>query len=399
MEPKKIPLSTTVMLVLLAVIATFNITLYVSREYYDNALGNVTAQSEDYKKLDEIKTIIDKYFVGDFDQEYLIEGASAGLVAALGDKWSGYFDAESYKLMEESSSNRYTGVGITVGFDKDLQAYVVTDVAAGSSAQEAGIGPTDIIKAVGTMEVSGISQNELVSMVRGEINSTVDMTVVKQDGTEKVYTLTRKEVYTPDITTKLLDNIGYIRINAFDTGVEKEFDEALKTLTEKGAKGFIFDVRMNGGGYAHVMADMLDKLLPEGNIISMTSKDGKTDEERSDADCIKVPMAVLVNEYSISAAEFFAAAIQEYGVGTVIGEHTGGKGFAQTTIPLSDGSAVNISTYRYYTPKGNSLADVGVAPDIEVVMPDETLARFYTLKPEEDNQLQKAIEVLQPKLK
>ena len=399
MEQKKIPVSTTVMLVFLAVIATFNITLYVANEHYNRALGNMEPQSEDYKKLDEIKTIVDKYFVGDYDPNYLIEGASAGLVAALGDKWSGYFDAESYVLMQESSSNKYTGVGVTVGFDKELQAYVVTNVTPGTSAEESGIVPTDIIKAVGKTEVSNLSQNELVSMVRGEINTTVDVTIVKQDGSEKVHTLTRKEVYTPDITTKLLGEVGYIRINAFDTGVDKEFEEALASLTEKGAKAFVFDVRMNGGGYAHVMADMLDKLLPEGNIISMTSKDGKTEEERSDADCIKVPMAVLVNEYSISAAEFFAAAIQEYGVGTVIGEHTGGKGFAQTTIPLSDGSAVNISTYRYYTPKGNSLADVGVAPDVEIVMPTETLARFYSLKPEEDNQLQKAIEVLTPKIK
>ena len=202
-----------------------------------------------------------------------------------------------------------------------------------------------------------------------------------------------------DITSKMLENdIGFIRIDAFDNGAEKEFDTHLDELIEKGAKGLIFDVRVNGGGYANVMSKMLDRLLPSGMIISMTSKDGQVQENMSDEACIKLPMAVLTNKYSISAAEFFAAAIQEYGVGTVVGEATGGKGYAQTSMPLSDGSALNISTYRYYTPKGNSLAGTGVTPDVEVVLPEEALYNFSSLTYEEDTQLQKAVEVLMPKV-
>ena len=196
----------------------------------------------------------------------------------------------------------------------------------------------------------------------------------------------------------LENNIGFIRIDALDNGAEKEFDTHLDELVNKGAKALIFDVRVNGGGYANVMSKMLDRLLPSGMIISMTSKDGVTQENVSDENCIGLPMAVLTNKYSISAAEFFAAAIQEYGVGTIVGEATGGKGYAQTTMPLSDGSALNISTYRYYTPKGNSLTDIGVTPDIEVALSADALYTFYSLTDEEDTQLQKAIEVLLPKV-
>ena len=193
-------------------------------------------------------------------------------------------------------------------------------------------------------------------------------------------------------------NIGFIRIDAFDKGAEQEFETHLQSLVDAGAKALIFDVRVNGGGYADVMSEMLDKLLPKGMIISMTDKNGNTDENYSDDECVGLPMAVLTNRYSISAAEFFAAAIQEYGVGTVVGEKTGGKGYAQTMMPLSDGSALNISTYRYYTPKGNTLAETGVTPDVEVALEEEKLQDFYSLEKEEDTQLQKAIEILLPQI-
>ena len=193
-------------------------------------------------------------------------------------------------------------------------------------------------------------------------------------------------------------NIGFIRIDAFDKGAEQEFETHLQSLVDAGAKALIFDVRVNGGGYADVMSEMLDKLLPKGMIISMTDKNGNTHENYPDDECVGLPMAVLTNRYSISAAEFFAAAIQEYGVGTVVGEKTGGKGYAQTMMPLSDGSALNISTYRYYTPKASTLPETGVTPDVEVALEEEKLQDFYSLEKEEDTQLQKAIEILLPQI-
>lgn len=400
MRKKRITVPGALMLMFLAVITTLNITLYIASDYYSTKLGDIQADEKTYEKFAEVSAIVDKYFVGDYEKDKLLDGAISGYVTSLGDKWSGYYTAEEYKLISDSSNNKYAGVGITVSYDTAKNMYTITALADDGPAQAAGIGINDHIKAVEGKEVSSVPQNELVSMVRGEIGTSVTLTIVKKDGSEQNYTLKRQEIYTPDITSRMLqNNIGFIRIDAFDNGAEKEFETHLDKLIKDGAKALIFDVRINGGGYANVMSKMLDKLLPKGMIISMTSKDGKTEENMSDENCITLPMAVLTNQYSISAAEFFAAAIQEYGVGVVVGEKTGGKGYAQTTMPLSDGSALNISTYRYYTPKGKSLAGVGVTPDVEVSLSQEALSKFYSLEPSEDTQLQKAIEIITPKIK
>lgn len=399
MNKKRITLPTALMLMFLAVITTANITLYVAADYYGTRLGNLQASEEKYSKFAEVSSIVEKYFVGEYDEEELMDGAISGYVSALGDKWSGYYTAEEYKLINDDNNNKYAGVGITVSYDTEKDIYTITALTDEGPAQQAGIGINDIIRAVEGKELEGVSQNELVSMVRGEVGTEVTLTIEKQSGEVKDYTLERQEIYTPDITSEMLEgNIGFIRIDAFDKGAEQEFETHLQSLVDAGAKALIFDVRVNGGGYADVMSEMLDKLLPKGMIISMTDKNGNTDENYSDDECVGLPMAVLTNRYSISAAEFFAAAIQEYGVGTVVGEKTGGKGYAQTMMPLSDGSALNISTYRYYTPKGNTLAETGVTPDVEVALEEEKLQDFYSLEKEEDTQLQKAIEILLPRI-
>ena len=399
MNKKRITLPTALMLMFLAVITTANITLYVAADYYGTRLGNLQASEEKYSKFAEVSSIVEKYFVGEYDEEELMDGAISGYVSALGDKWSGYYTAEEYKLINDDNNNKYAGVGITVSYDTEKDIYTITALTDEGPAQQAGIGINDIIRAVEGKELEGVSQNELVSMVRGEVGTEVTLTIEKQSGEVKDYTLERQEIYTPDITSEMLEgNIGFIRIDAFDKGAEQEFETHLQSLVDAGAKALIFDVRVNGGGYADVMSEMLDKLLPKGMIISMTDKNGNTDENYSDDECVGLPMAVLTNRYSISAAEFFAAAIQEYGVGTVVGEKTGGKGYAQTMMPLSDGSALNISTYRYYTPKGNTLAETGVTPDVEVALEEEKLQDFYSLEKEEDTQLQKAIEILLPQI-
>jgi carboxyl-terminal processing protease len=187
------------------------------------------------------------------------------------------------------------------------------------------------------------------------------------------------------------NNVGYLYIDSFETNVEKEFAEKLNGLVDRGVKGLIFDVRFNNGGYVTVMKNMLDLLLPEGTVISMVDKAGDSRELKSDASAIELPMVVITNEYSISAAEFFAAALQEYGVATVVGDKTGGKGYAQTLFELKDGSSLNLSVYKYYTPKGISLVGKGVTPDIEISLSEEDFINFYSLTVEQDTQLQAAI--------
>ena len=192
---------------------------------------------------------------------------------------------------------------------------------------------------------------------------------------------------------QMLDgSVGYIRIENFHDGAAAQFQSTLDGLLADGAQALVIDVRHNGGGRVKEMSEALDPLLPEGTIMTLRTKDGDETVYSSDADMIDLPIAVLIDDQSISAAEFFAAALQEYDRATLVGTHTTGKGRAQQTFELSDGSAVNLSVEEYFTPNGNSLANVGIAPDIEVTLTEEQQADFYFLTPEDDPQLQKAVE-------
>ena len=190
------------------------------------------------------------------------------------------------------------------------------------------------------------------------------------------------------------DTVGYLRIENFHEGAAAQFQTALDDLLDAGAQALVIDVRHNGGGRVVEMSEMLDPLLPEGTIMTLRTKDGTETVYESDAEMLDLPLAVLVDAQSISAAEFFAAALQEYDRATLVGTHTTGKGRAQQTIELSDGSAVNLSVEEYFTPQGESLADVGIAPDVEVALSDEQAADFYFLDPQDDPQLQQAAALL-----
>ena len=296
----------------------------------------------------------------------------------------------------EEEQNSYVGVGVTISYAEGTE-YQITAVTQGGPAEAAGIQPFDVLTAVDGVAVQDFATyDDMVGAVRGEAGTDVVLTVLRE-GEALDFTVTRAEVYNEQIETALLDGgVGYISIAGFESNVDLEFEQKLQELLDQGATSLIFDVRFNMGGYVEVMCNMLDKLLPEGTIISMSYKDGRTRSYTSDAECLEMPMAVLTNAYSVSAAEFFAAALQEYGVATVVGESTGGKGYAQTLITMEDGSSINLSIARYYTPKGVSLAGVGVTPDIEVIMPEEDLYNFYSLTPEQDVQLQQAIAVVAP---
>ncbi len=393
-KKKAIGLGTLLMLLFLAVVATFNITFFLSAEYYSMRLSNVQELEARYKKLKDVADYVDEYFVGEYDEQELLDGAVAGYIDALGDRWSSYYSAEQTETLMAEDENSYVGIGVTVSSAEE-NPYEIISVTQGGPAANAGIQPFDVMTAVDGTPVSDFaSYDDMLAAVRGEAGTSVVITV--QRGTESLdFTVTRAEVYNEQVDAEMLPgNIGLLTIWGFETNVDVEFSEKLDELLAQGATSLIFDVRFNPGGYVDVMYNMLDRLLPEGTVISMSYKDGKSQSFKSDADCIEMPMAVITNAYSVSAAEFFAAALQEYGVATVVGEHTGGKGYAQNLILLEDGSSINLSTAKYYTPKGVSLAGVGVTPDIEVVMSDEDLYNFYQLTNEQDVQLQAAIAAL-----
>ncbi len=393
MKKKHIPVGTCAILIFLAVVTTANICVFGMTELYNSKLGDIQQTESEYKRLKELVTVVDKYYVGEYDFDEAMDGTLAGFIEGMGDQWSAYYNEEQYQQLLETNENNYVGIGVTISTVPENGGYTITSVTSGSPAEKAGLLPFDIIiEAEGQSVDEFDSYTELVSVITGEAGTDVTVSVLR--GSEvKSFTMTRATVYNPGIEARMIGDIGYLAIDGFDRNVDVEFSEKLNQLINEGAKGLIFDVRFNGGGYADVMSNMLDLLLPEGTIITMSDNSGAITEYRSDESCVSLPMAVLTNRYSISAAEFFAAVLQEYGVATVVGDATTGKGYAQTLIELSEG-AVNLSTLKYYTPKGVSLANVGITPDVEISLSDEDFYNFYYLTDEQDTQLQKALETV-----
>lgn len=347
-------------------------------------------------KLAELQTVLEHCFVGEVDMGELEDAAASAMVDALGDEWSYYMTADEYISQQEILSNSYVGVGITVENREDKQGIDVVEVTKNSPAMEAGIEVGDVLIKVDDGSLLDGDVDKASQLIRGEEGTTVTLTVRRGDKT-LTFTVKRKKLVTEVATWQMLDgNIGLITIENFDDRCADETIAAVDALLEQGAEALIFDVRNNPGGYAHELVEVLDYLLPEGEIFHTVDYRGEETIEKSDANCVKVPMAVVMNLDSYSAAEFFAAAMDEYDAAITVGEKTYGKGYFQNAIPLSDGSAVNLSVGKYYTPKGKSLAGVGLTPDVEVVVDEETEKAILSgkLQPEEDPQIQAAIKAL-----
>ncbi len=396
MKNRKITLPTALMLMLLAVVTTFNITFFVATDYYNARLDTLEEMETRYSKLRSVADIVEKYFVADYSEAEAIEYALAGYVAGLGDQWSGYYTAEQTASIEDDDANVYVGIGVTYSLEEATK-YQITTVMAGGPADQAGILPGDVVAYVNGVEVAGLaSSDELTTLVKGEAGTSVNI-VVRRGAQELPFDIVRDTVRTYSVTSRLIGtDIGYISISDFDRNVDAEVADHLQSLLTQGAKGFVFDVRNNPGGYLDVMRSILDTLLPEGIVITTVDKAGNEIPYTSDANFLGMPLVALTNENSISAAEFFAAAVQEYDVGTVVGQKTLGKGYSQQMFKLSDGSSVSLSTTRYYTPKGNSLAETGVTPDQIVEVPVEDIYALASgkLAEADDDQLQAALQVL-----
>lgn len=347
-------------------------------------------------KLDELEALIQERFIGEADMEAIEDAAADAMIAATGDRWSYYIPASEYAAYQEQMANSYVGVGITIQVTEDDSGFLVTEVVSGGPAEEAGMMVEDLLIMVEDVDVRGMSTSEVRELVRGEEGTSVKLTVMRK-GEHKVLSVERRQVQTPVATYEMLEsNVGLVTIENFDSRCAEETIAAIETLLSNGAEKLIFDVRNNPGGYASELVKVLDYLLPEGDLFRTVRYDGKENVDTSDADCLEVPMAVLVNDGSYSAAEFFAAALSEYEAAIVVGEPTVGKGYFQTTYQLSDGSAVSLSIGKYFTPKGVSLAEEGVTPDVVMTVDEETdLAIYYgTLTPEEDPQIQAALKAL-----
>ena len=350
-----------------------------------------------YSKLEELEKLILNKFIGEADQKAMEDAAASAMISALGDRWSYYIPADEYAAYMEQMNNAYVGIGVTIQQREDGNGLDIIAVTENGPALKAGIQVGDRIVAVSGKSIAGMALEDVKSMIQGEANTTVDVTVSRGES-EITLTVTRQKIKT--IVAKgamLQDNIGLVTIVNFDARCAEETIAVIESLLEQGAKKLIFDVRNNPGGYKDELVKVLDYLLPEGILFRSELYNGKTEQDKSDAKCLDIPMAVLVNGDSYSAAEFFAAALRDYDAGIIVGEQTVGKGYFQSTFKLSDGSAVGLSIGKYYTPGGISLAGVGITPDVAIKLDDETAAKLYygQLDPMEDPHILAAIEALQ----
>ena len=318
-------------------------------------------------KLENLATIIQNQFIGEADETLMQDAAAAAMVASLGDRWSSYIPASLYSMHVENQNNEYVGIGISVIQRNDGQGVDIVDVTEGGPAEKAGLQPGDIITHVDGQSVMGLDTTALQNLIMGERNTRVMITVLR--GTESLeFSVTRKGIHTKAVVGIMLnEQVGYISISNFYSQAGGETIEVIEDLLEQGAEALIFDVRYNPGGYVHELLEILDYLLPEGDLLHSVDNKGRKEVDKSNADCLELPMAVLINGYSYSCAEIFAAVLDEYDWAVTVGEPTIGKSYYQYTFELGDGSAVQLSAGAYTTPKGVNLTEVGgLVPDIPV---------------------------------
>lgn len=347
------------------------------------------ASSEE--KVEALKKLIDEKYMGEVDEDALKEGLYKGYVQGLDDPYSVYYDEEETKELYETTEGEYSGIGAVLS--QDLKSGVITlvQIYEDSPADKAGLKDEDILTKVGTLDVTGMDLSKVVTYIKGEKGTEVELTVLRgEDADEVTVTAVRDTVEAQTVEYEMLeDQIGYLAVSEFDSVTYGQYEEALEALSDQGMEGLVVDLRNNPGGNLNTVCDMLDLVLPEGTIVYMEDKEGKRQTYSSDdAHQLDVPMAVLVNGNSASASEIYAGAIQDHEAGTIVGTQTYGKGVVQQIFDLGDGTSVKLTIAEYFTPKGRSINGEGVTPDLEVEYePDEK-------DPEADNQLEAAAEAV-----
>lgn len=348
-------------------------------------------KSEESQKMELLNSLIDRYYIGDVDETDLSEGVYKGYIEGLGDPYSVYYDEEETKQMSESLSGEFGGVGALMSQDRETGVITVLQVYDGSPAQEAGMRDGDTLYKVEGEEVTGEDLSDVVSKVKGEKGTQVTITVLRADtGEEEELTITRDTIEAQTVSHEMKENnVGYIRITEFDTVTYEQYKEALEDLGDQGMERLIVDLRSNPGGNLDTVCDILDLMLPEGLIVYTEDKNGEREEYTSDEENqFDKPLVVMMNGYSASASEIFAGAIQDYGLGQIVGTQSYGKGVVQSVFDLQDGTSVKLTIAEYFTPNGRSIDGEGITPDVEVEY------QYDENNPDADNQLEKAMEVV-----
>lgn len=347
------------------------------------------------QKIGVLEEMIGEYYLEDVDPSELEQGMYRGIVDALDDPYSVYYSAEELEEVQNKTQGIYYGIGARVSLDPDTQLARIAGVIEGTPAEEAGLMANDLIYMVDGESVQGMDLTSIVAKVKGDEGTKVHLTVIREGANDYLeFDVTRRKLDNETVTHEMLeDGIGYIQILEFDDVTVDQFTDALATCKGSGMTGLILDLRGNPGGNMTSVCEIARMMLPEGLIVYTEDKNGQREEYTCDGTHqFEYPLVVLVDSNSASASEILAGAVKDYGIGTLVGTTTFGKGIVQRIMRLSDGSAVKLTVSNYYTPKGHNIHKIGIEPDIEVPFESEPYQLDGT-----DNQLNRAIEVLKQK--
>lgn len=349
------------------------------------------------QKIKYLENMINEEYLGEISTDKLEEGVYAGLIYGLGDVYSRYYTKDEYEQESVTTEGSYVGIGVA------MQKYTaggvqIVECYKGSTAEEAGVKVDDVITAINGEDITDTELQDVVSMIKDNEDKDVVLTVQRKGEDTQEITVKVSNVELPSVFGEMLDeNTGYIQITEFKGVTVEQYEEVFADLKEQGMERLVVDLRDNPGGLLNVVCDILRDILPEGLIVYTEDKNGNRSEETCDGkNPLDMPLAVIVNGNSASASEIFAGAVKDYGIGTIVGTTTYGKGVVQSIRQLSDGSAVKLTIANYYTPKGNSINKTGIRPDVEVELSPELLNQ-EEITHEEDNQLQAALNSLNAK--
>ena len=367
----------------------------------DTTTGPAINWDEVSKKSEELYNTIDDYYLNEIDNNKLQDGIYKGMVDSLGDQYTVYYNTEEYKQFTTSSSGTYCGIGVAVSQNASTGAITVVKTFKKGSGEKEGMLPGDIIYKVKGKKIEGLELSKVVSQIKGEEGTYVKVTVLR-DGKEIEFNLERRKLEIDTVTYRIEEKngkkIGYIAVSEFDEVTASQFKNAIAELEKEGIKGLVIDLRDNPGGLLDVTCEMLDRMIKKGILVYTVDKNGKRiDEEATDNLSFDKPVAILVNGNSASASEVFSGAMKDYNVATLVGTKTFGKGIVQSIVPFGDGSAMKVTVSRYYTPNGINIHGTGIEPDVEVKL-DEKAVKDGKLDRKEDNQLDKALDVIIDKL-
>jgi len=376
--------------VLVVALAAGGVKFVQQRQY-----NGVLSDSSHVQKIEYLEKMIDQEYLGEVDNAEMAEGIYAGLVYGLGDVYSRYYTADEYAQETASTDGAYAGIGVSIQKNKNGGVQIAECYEGGPGA-EAGLQTGDVITAINDTDVTDMELSDVVSLIRENKDKTIVLTVFRENEEKsREISVDVTDVELPSVFGEMLDKkTGYIQITQFTGVTPQQYKDMFAELKDKGMERLVIDLRDNPGGLLTSVCDILREILPEGLIVYTEDKYGNREEETCDGKHqLDMPLAVLVNENSASASEIFAGAVQDHEVGTIVGTTTYGKGVVQELRQLSDGSAVKLTVSNYYTPNGNSINKVGIKPDVEVKLASELLNKDE-ITHEEDNQLQKALDVI-----